>query len=187
MSNPHTPSGWEDILDPGEEILWQGRPDTALTLAPIKPLQMAIGLFFTVFALFWTSMAHSMSNGAEPWFFRYVFPNFGLIFVAIGLYQMGGYAIYNSFRRKRSWYTLTNTRAFVATNMPLAGKRLNSWPITADMPITLTQNTPGTVHFATEQRSGRNGSYTIPIGFERIHDAAEVHRLIRDIQKGITA
>ena len=131
-------------------------------------------------------MAISMTASARgvPWFFRYVFPAFGLIFVAAGLHMAGGYAVTRALARRYTWYTLTNRNAYVATNLPWQGKRLKSYPIAGDTVLEFDGSFPGSIHFAHKIRRGKNGSYRVPIGFERIDDAREVYRLMRDIQKG---
>ena len=50
---PAPPQGWEDILDPGERILWQGRPEPGLLPVRLPPGQMVMGAIFTGFSLFW--------------------------------------------------------------------------------------------------------------------------------------
>ncbi|MDU8928489.1 aspartate carbamoyltransferase catalytic subunit [Alisedimentitalea sp. MJ-SS2] len=178
-------AGWEDILRDGEEILWQGRPNTKLSLLPVRPMQVVMGIFFTVFAIFWVSMAISMTwSSNAPWFFRYVFPLFGMIFVFVGLHMAGGYAFTRAYRARHTWYTLTNRHAFVATNLPLKGKRLKSYPITVKTALDYDGGHPGTIYFAHDVRRGRNGTYRVPVGFERIEEASEVYRLMRDIQSG---
>lgn len=182
------PPGWEDLLEPGETILWQGHPEPGITLRPIRPAQIAMGLVMTGFALFWTAMTVSMTRaGHAPWFFRNVFPLFGLIFVGAGLHMAGGYALTRAIARRFTWYTLTNRRAFIATNLPWQGKRLKSCTISANAPLDYDGDDPGTLWFASETRRGNRRSYCVPIGFERIAEARKVHRLISDIQKGQTA
>ena len=43
---------------------------------------------------------------------------------------------------------------------------------------------PATIHFAHEMRRGKNRSYRVDIGFERIEDGREVYGLIRSVQTG---
>ena len=51
------PAGWEGILDTGETILWQGRPDGKIVLRPANTATFVFGLAFAGFALFWMIMA----------------------------------------------------------------------------------------------------------------------------------
>lgn len=167
--------GWEGILDEGERILWQGRPDTRLRLKPAGLVGMAFGVSFAGFALFWMIMAAQAGGG---------FWMFGLLHFAIGLALALGPLIWDPFRRSRTWYTLTDRRAFIATDLPLQGKRLKSYPIDEDTLLEFTPGEPATVSFAQETRRGNNGRrHTVRIGFERIPDGERVYRLIRDIQR----
>ncbi len=166
-------AGWESILDPGENIVWQGRPDGAVTLRPRNIMMLVFGLFFAGFALFWMLMAAQSGGG---------FWMFGLIHFAVGAGIIYAAVFWGAFKRRRSWYTLTDRRAMIATDLPLVGKRLKSWPITASSVLELEQGPPDTVNFAETVKRTRNGSRVVPIGFERIEAAREVYRMMRDIQ-----
>lgn len=168
MSDP-----WAGILDEGERILWQGRPDGGIALRPRNIAMAAFGLFFAGFALFWMIMAAQAGGG---------FWMFGLIHFTVGAGIVASALFWDAFRRRRSWYTLTDRRAFIATDLPLMGKRLRSWPITADMGLDFVDGPLQTVNFATETRRGKNGPRTRTFGFERIADGREVYRMMRDIQ-----
>ena len=50
------PEGGRGLLDPGERILWQGRPDGRLHFELGKLPQALFGLAFVGFALFWMVM-----------------------------------------------------------------------------------------------------------------------------------
>ncbi|MCF6233181.1 MAG: aspartate carbamoyltransferase catalytic subunit [Rhodobacteraceae bacterium] len=167
------PQGWESILDANEKILWQGRPDGAVTLRPRNILMLIFGLFFAGFALFWMVMAFSAGGG---------FWMFGLIHFSVGVGIVFSAVFWGAFKRQRSWYTLTDHRAIIASDLPLIGKRLKSWPITAESVLELEQGPPDTVNFAEKIKRGKNGSYTVSIGFERIESGQDVYRLLRDVQ-----
>ncbi len=173
-----TPTGWEGILDPGENIIWQGRPDGAIVLKPRNILTLIFGLFFAGFALFWMVMAASAGGG---------FWMFGLIHFTVGLGIIASAVFVGPYKRRHSWYTLTDRRAIIASDMPLLGKKLKSWPITATSVLDLTQGPPDTVNFAEKTKRSKNGSYQVPIGFERIEDGREVYRMMRDIQTNAAA
>lgn len=164
---------WDGILDDGETILWQGRPDGAITLRPANIFTLLFGCVFAGFALFW--MAGVFQAGGSFW-------AFGLIHFSVGVGIIVQALFWDAFRRRRSWYTLTSRRAFIATDLPLMGRRLKSYPITAETTLELIDKTPPSVHFATRTKRTKNGSREIPVGFERIADGREVYRQMRDIQ-----
>ena len=167
-------SDWEDILDKGEEILWQGRPDAAVHLRPSSIPTFVFGLFFAGFAVFWMVMA--ASSGGNFWMF-------GLIHFFVGLAVALSPFLWGPYKRRKTWYTLTNRRAIIATDLPLKGKQLRSFPITDDTVIDFSPGPLATISFATETRRGSKGRhYQVPIGFELIRDGGEVFKMMRDIQ-----
>lgn len=103
-------------LTPGERVLWSGRPVPGFRLAKGDRKNWAGGCVFTGFAVFWTSAAFLMTwAGDAPPFFRFVFPLFGLPFVAVGLMVLFG----GAFRRARSGrhtaYAITERRIIIVS------------------------------------------------------------------------
>ena len=184
-STPEQPNrtasnGWEGILDPDERSLWQGRPDTQIIIGPGNIALLLFGAAFGGFALFWMVMAASAGGG---------FWAFGLIHFSVGLGIMFAAIFGSRFTRARTWYALSNRRAFIATDMPLVGRKLKSYPITEASVLETDGNHPATIHFATEtrRRSSKNGgarTYQAAIGFVRIDDGEEVYKLLRRVQRG---
>ncbi|WP_456386316.1 aspartate carbamoyltransferase catalytic subunit [Profundibacter sp.] len=168
------PSGWEGILDEGEDIRWQGRPNGAVVWKLSSIPAVLFGLAFSGFALFWMVMAASAGGGM--WMF-------GLIHFTAGIGIGIGPVFWSAHRRRNTWYTLTGKRAIIATDLPMRGRKLKSYPITKDTMPGIGTDDPASITFATERRRGKNGSYEVKIGFERIADAQQVYGMIRDIQK----
>jgi hypothetical protein len=168
------PTGWESILDEGENILWQGRPDARLVWKISYIFTFIFGMIFAGFALFWMVMASQAGGG---------FWMFGLIHFSVGLGIAVGPPFWSAFSRRHTWYTLSDRRAFIATDKPFVGRRLKSYPITDDTVIGFEPGTTATIHFASERRRSKNGSHTVPIGFERIPDGEDVYAKIRAIQR----
>ena len=168
-------TGWEDILDKGEEIVWQGRPDAAIHFRPANIIPMLFGLAFAGFAVFWMVMAASAGGG---------FWMFGLLHFSVGLGLALSPILWGPFKRRRTWYTLTNRRAIIATDLPLKGRALKSYPINDSTILNFTPGPPSSIMFAQETRRGSKGRrYTVDIGFEFIADGDKVYRLMRDIQR----
>ncbi|MEZ5723415.1 MAG: aspartate carbamoyltransferase catalytic subunit [Paracoccaceae bacterium] len=174
-SAPAIPSEWRGILDPDETIVWQGRPDGGLDIGPAEIFPAAFALFFAGFAVFWMVMASA--NGGAFWMF-------GLIHFSVGVGIFVNSLFGPTWRRRFTWYTLTDRRAFIATDLPLRGKALSSYPITPDSPLSAHGDRFKTIHFARERRVGDKGrSYTVNIGFERIADGDRVMALLREAQR----
>jgi len=168
-------NAWSGILDDDESILWQGRPDGALKFKVAHIVPFVFGLFFAGFALFWMIMASRAGGG---------FWMFGLLHFGVGIGIAIGPPFWNTWRRRHTWYTLTNRRGFIATDMPLKGRSLASYPIDEDTVLDYDSGDPATIYFTHEMRRTKNGTRRHDIGFERIEGGAEVYRLMRDVQRG---
>ena len=169
------PPGWEDYLDPGETILWQGGPDPSIVLSKGVIGTALFGLAFAGFALFWMIMA-SMAGGG--------FWMFGLLHFSVGLGILAGAIFWPPWRRRHSWYTLTNRRAFIATALPFMARKLKSYPITPESNLEFEQGPLSTIHFHSYPVRTKNGHRTVRIGFERVPDGDKVFALMRRIQTG---
>ena len=170
-------SGWEGLLDPGETILWQGRPGARIRLGIGDIVLMVFGTFFAGFALVWMALVSGVGG---------LFWVFGMIHFMVGLGIICWPLLGRPYLRRHTWYTLTDARAFIATELPLKGKQLKSYAITPDNQLTLEDGPPGSVIFASEWRRGKKGSYETRIGFHDIDEARKVYGLMRGIQRGQT-
>lgn len=180
MTGDDTPQSWDEILEPGERLLWQGQPDATPDPSGLRPGGMVMGLAMTAFALFWTYLASGAiaTDGLIGW----VFPMFGLVFVVLGLRQAGGSVLIDAWRRRRTWYSLTSRRAFVATDF-LGRRTLDAYPITARTLFEHDGKSPGTIWFATDFVRTKRGSRKRRVGFERIADSGHVLDLMVRAQR----
>lgn len=166
--------GWDGILDPGEKILWQGRPDGAFAFDWGAVFPLIFGLFFAGFALFWMVMA-SLAGG--------FFWMFGLLHFGVGIAIALGPVFWPTWRRRHTWYTLTDKRAFIATDIPFKGKKLDFYPIDAGTVFSFYDEDLATIHFAEKiTQTKKHGVSRTKIGFERIPDGRNVLRLMREVQ-----
>ncbi|MEP4196653.1 MAG: aspartate carbamoyltransferase catalytic subunit [Aliishimia sp.] len=166
---------WAGILDADERIVWQGSPAPGLRLeweSPILPLFFTV---FTGFSIFWMAIA-SMAGG--------FFWMFGLLFFGAGMYNLVGVHFWKAYLRRKTFYTLSNKRAFIATN---AGRKrqLASYPIVEATTLELQFSGPkADIYFAKETKKTNNGTYEIAIGFEHIENGQDVYALMREVQVG---
>ncbi len=173
--------GWDAYLDRGEKLLWEGAPLPGLRFKPSDIFISLFGAFFFGFAVFWISMASSMTSGMGG--FEILFPLFGLPFVAVGAYLMIGRFFWEAFVRTKTRYALTNKRGIVAKSA--WGRSLKSWSITRNTEIEYLPGPAATLYFAKEEKRGSKGSrYTVKKGFEYIPDGDAVYRLMRQVQQG---
>lgn len=156
--------GWQGILDSDERILWQGQPDRRLRIGFAELRRALPGVFFTGLSLFWMFSAARSSV---------MFALFGLLFLVIGLRKLVEPLFLPAYIRSRSWYTLTDRRAIVATDVALQGRRLVSYPIDAASPVEFVDGDPPSILFGPDQDAG----------FRFIGEAEQVLGLIHDIQR----
>lgn len=188
---PPPPPGWEDILDPGEEILWQGRPEARFNWAGLIHFRTLMGVTCIIFALFWMS-AVSGVNGGPPFPVNLLFILFGLPVLLMGLSMCFGASLGQWLRLRGSFYTLTNRNAFIATEI-LGRRRLERFPLNSGLFPALEEGLPGSVWFtarAWNQASLARGSllgfahrvgfFGEKVGFEEIAEARTVYRLFLD-------
>lgn len=170
---------WETILDPGERVLWQGQPDATPDWSGLRPARVIAGLGITLFSLFWTILASQavFTEGVVG----LIFPVAGLFFVYQGVKTAGGHVLLDSYRRRRTWYSLTSKRAFIATDI-WGKRRLDSYPIGPDTLLDHDLRSPGSIWFAGRHLATRRGSIRSRIGFERLADSDAVMRLMTRIQ-----
>lgn len=188
-----TPDGWEGILAPGETIIWQGQPDAGIVWRDLISGETLMGVPFTAFAVVWVTMASTKlgsetahSGGAFD-LFALVFPLFGVPFILVGLYMLIGRILWDAYLRSQTWYTLTDTAAYVATGV-FGRRRLKRYGFDAMIDPELEDDQPGTVWFASEIQLVHSGggddgprrthARRVKRGFRRLPDAREVYRLI---------
>ncbi|NOX41976.1 MAG: aspartate carbamoyltransferase catalytic subunit [Alphaproteobacteria bacterium] len=167
-------SGWDGILDPGEEIIWQGRPDGKIVMGIANIIGVIFGMFFAGVALIW--MVAAASSGGLFWMF-------GMIHFTVGLGIAFAAVYMGAYKRRNSWYTLTNRRAFIAYHFSVVGKQLKSYPINEGTVLDFQDDELASIFFATERRITRKGSHTIKIGFERIANGRAVYAKFREIKR----
>ncbi len=113
-----------------------------------------------------------------------IFWMFGLIHFSAGLGIIYSATIRDTVKRRGTWYTLTDRRAFIATDLPLKSRTLDSYAIDARARLSWREGSPGSVTFASEERRGTKGRrYNVDIGFERINEAGKVYGLMRTVQR----
>jgi len=166
---------WDHILDPGETIIWQGRPERGIAFRKLNPMRAVMGVVFVVFSTFW--MVQAAQTGGVFWMF-------GLLFLGVGAYNAGGFLLWEAYQRAHMWYSLSSRRAFIATNLPLIGRDLKSYPISRDSVLDFRDGDPAAIYFARDYKRTANGSRQVDVGFERIKDGADVYAKLRAVQRG---
>ncbi|MCC6304374.1 MAG: hypothetical protein IT545_04160 [Rhodobacteraceae bacterium] len=181
---PARPGLWEGILEPGERILWAGRPrpglvpgraDRPAVLAGLALLLLAAGLV----ALPAVAGRPPLAGGGLTLLLL------GLALAGIAAVVVAGPVMAERARLGRLSYMLTDRRAVIVTLGPEPDLAL--YPITSRGTVRLIPGRPGSVVFARDIRTVRAPGRPLrpvpfDVGFERIADAAEVFALMRHLQ-----
>lgn len=168
---------WDSILGKDERIIWQGRPSPKFKFHPRMIFFVLFGLFFAGFALVW--MGLTATAGGFIWMI-------GIVHFSVGIGLVISTLFKPSYTRRRTWYTLSNKRGYIATALPFVGRKLRSYAIGPGTGIEFAQGNPPSIHFGTRAVRRNNRTVQEPHGFEYIADAPEVMRLIRDLQDPTT-
>lgn len=167
--------GWDGILEDGERILWQGRPDGRPRVTKSELPLTLFGCLFAIFGFGFT-IAAIKTGGLWP---------IGLVHFSIGAFLASGPTLVGPFLRRRTWYTLTSRRVLIATDFPMGGRKLYGAKLTPDTRIKFDGSAPGTIKFDVNSESyiGYTPPNLKPL-FYRIDEAPGVFDMIRNIQRG---
>ena len=167
----------------GEKVLWQGAPGLGIRFRRMDALLIPFGLFFFGFALFWETIALTITHAEnKAGVLAYIFPVFGVPFIVIGFYLMIGRFFWDAYARKHSAYLLTNRRALIETSA--LGKKLTSVTLADLDAVGLLERNDGsgTVILGRDVSRGiGQNTYTKRAPhFEFIIEARRVYKLVEE-------
>ena len=173
-------------LDPGERILWTGRPRQGLRLSRIDVFLIPFSFLWGGFAIFWETTA--LREDAPAFFVVW-----GIPFVLIGLYLVIGRFFTDAKRRERTVYALTDRRVIIASGF--ISKSIKSLDLHTLSDVTLEEEGGGvgTITFGPSLPMWRwfggagwpgAGLYRGPI-LESVTAAREVFHQIRTAQQAL--
>jgi hypothetical protein len=182
-------------LEPGERLLWSGRPKQGLVLRAMDALLIPFSLLWGGFAIFWKAMVvreswrpqaahHSAPIFFVPW---------GVPFVLMGLYLMFGRFITDARMRARTIYGITDRRVLILSG--LFSTTVRGFDLRSLSDVSLSEHRGGTgtitfssaaswtpwAKFATPNWPGMGG-YGRPC-FDPIHQPRRVYETIREAQR----
>ena len=177
-------------LDAGEQLLWAGMPKQGVILRGSDVFMIPFSLLWGGFAIFWEAMALQIPSGkAGP--VDIIFPLFGIPFVLAGLYMIFGRFFYDSKKRAKTFYGLTDQRAIIVSGLFSKGVKSLNVKTMSDVSLTEKENGYGTIVFGQEMQMmsmfvggglpGMGGSTTPK--FELIENAKRVYNQLREQQK----
>ena len=180
-------------LDSGERLLWAGMPKQGTIFKSSDVFMIPFSLLWGGFAIFWEYMALSMAPNAQnaPDGFALLFPLFGIPFVVIGLYMIFGRFIYDSKKREKTFYGLTDQRAIIVSGVFSKSVKSLNLKTMSDVSLSEKTNGYGSIVFGQEHQMmsmfmgggfpGMGGSTTPK--FELIENAKHVYKQLREHQK----
>ena len=164
---------WQTVLDPGEPLLWQGRPSAGLnfTLAhALRLLRSAVMLSLFVYLVH--NVSYGIANSRDV----------QVIVVLVFFLPVPLDLIKSMITRRMQRYAFTPCRAIIATRLGPFGRSIRSIPIIAATPLTLLRSS---ILFSESPHWYTGLITSAPTaGFERIADAEAVFALMRHTQKG---
>src|SRR2546425_847012 len=114
--SPDSVAAIQPELISGEGILWAGRPNTSTVFHKEDLFLIPFSLLWGGFAIFWEAGVSGYwgnSTRSGPWVFGMFW---GIPFVLIGQYLIWGRFFYAAWKRKRTYYAVTNRRVIVVQN-----------------------------------------------------------------------
>jgi len=176
----------QSFLDPGEYLLWSGRPRQGIVFRGIDAFLIPFGLLWGGFAVFWEYTVLGMTKKSMPFF-----PLFGVPFVLIGLYMVFGRFFVDALIRKKTSYGVTSERIVILSGLVQRRvKSLNLKNLT-DTSFNEKKDGSGTINFGPAFPFG-SGFPTGPLlgghqirgaRFEGIENVRTVYGTIRDAQE----
>jgi len=171
-------------LGPGERLLWSGQPRTGIRLTAGDAFHIPFSLFWAGFVCFWE---YSVIQHGGPVFFLL----WGIPFVVMGLYLIAGRFFVDAYRRRRTFYGLTDSRILIASGFftrAVTGLDLGKL---AQLEIRERSDGSGTISFGPyigsmpEWMAGSwpGAGKQLPPRFEMIESARTVYNCIREAQR----
>jgi hypothetical protein len=177
----------QDELQPGERLLWAGRPEASRAAMQALPM-LLFGIPFTLFALFWTAGATFMGGvvggaGAHvpgPFGLFRFFGLFGVPFILVGCYLLAS-PFLASRKASQTVCAITDRRAITIEGG-------NSRSVRSFGPRDIQRierrerdNGRGDLIFASERMNNRNGSYNREIGFVGVTNVRGAEAALRQM------
>jgi hypothetical protein len=171
-------------LDAHERLLWTGVPQQGILFRRTDLFLVPFSLMWGGFAIFWET---SVLTTGGPTFFAL----FGIPFVLVGLYLIGGRFLVDAWQRGGMAYGVTGQRIIIVSGV--FSRTIKSLQLRTLSDITLDEKADGrgTIRFGPSSGMGQwyegtswpgAGSSVSP-AFELIPNAREVYNQIREAQK----
>jgi hypothetical protein len=97
-----------EAMEPGERLLWSGRPRRGLMLRAGDAFLIPFSLLWCGFVIFWEWSV--VSIGHASWLLEL----WGVPFIAVGLHFVLGRFLVDAYQRRRTFYGVTDSRVLIA-------------------------------------------------------------------------
>lgn len=175
-------------LDPGERVLWSGRPAQGFIFTAKDFFTIPAGLLFTVVGVLMATGWHfELSPTQKTW--PLVVALFAIPHIAIGLYVLAGRHFLDRAYRAGLHYAITDSRVLIIATA--LSKRIQSLDFSAIRPLQLDQfpGGTGTIYLTNEHTSRGEHSQSFssqetlgsPPLFFRIKDAKRAYDILMDV------
>jgi hypothetical protein len=174
------------VLEPGEVILWQGRPRPGRLARKALP-SVLFGLPWTAFALLWTALASTpllserqagLSLGGSL-----CFPLFGLPFVLVGFSLLGA-PLWEARRARRTRYLVTDRRVVLLELGQTDSARSLLPAELGGLELRPHRDGSGDLVLLREVEQDSDGdSHTEEIGLWGVEDVKSVHDLVQALSR----
>ena len=169
-------------LEPGEQLLWSGRPGQGLRLRRAEAWVIPFSIVWAGFWVFWESDA--IQSGAPLWIRLW-----GLPFLVVAVYVVAGRFVVDVWVRRNTVYGVTARRVIVCSG--LFSRRTTSHALEALPAITLSERRHGegdVVLDATNMNHVAAGGLvpkgsSVPPALEFLPQARHVYEIIREAHR----
>jgi len=103
-------------LTPGETVLWAGQPNPSILFHKEDTFLIPFSLLWGGFAIFWelgVSGFGPWGHSGKQWIFGMMW---GIPFVVVGQYFIWGRFLVMAWKKRRTYYAVTNRRVIVVQN-----------------------------------------------------------------------
>ena len=171
----------DGVLQAGERVLWEGRPQQGLMFRSRDAVMIPFGLVWT--GIVASAAFHALRLGSA---------NFGalvlLAFLIFGLYMLVGRFLVDAYIRWGTYYGITDRRLLIASGLWRHETRSLFLDRLPEMRLSQNSNGRGTIKFGSDPPMNRMSWTGSPVpAFEGIEDVVTVYHLILDAQKSASA
>ena len=155
-------------LDPGEYVLWKGKPEKGRLIDPNAFVTVSFGIIWTAFSLIFLGVAYTGKASILVWLIAFLFLFVGLSFT------FGGFIRHARTQGKIQYY-VTNYRLIVAEGEDMSFYTPDDLP---PMKIRRYKNGNASILFARRYVGSQGRTYAPVCVLENIKDVAGAQRAL---------